>query len=114
MKRRTKRSIIAILVDVAKTLAKQSLAFRGSGKNENGNYIQIVNLLSRHCPVSKSWLENQQLKPYSTTYTSSESPNEIVHLLAQDVRKRMRDESTTAGVYSVSAEPLQIPQIKTN
>ena len=89
------KEIMAILVDVAKTLAKQSLAFRGSGKNENGNYIQIVNLLSRHCPVSKSWLENQRLKPYRTTYTSSESPNEIVHLLAQDVRKRIRDESTT-------------------
>lgn len=33
------KEIMAILFDAAKTLSKQSLAFRGSGKDENGSYI---------------------------------------------------------------------------
>ena len=43
-----------ILFDVAKTLARQSFAFRNSGNDEDGNYVKIVNLLSRHCPVLES------------------------------------------------------------
>ena len=35
------KEIMAILFDVGKTLARQSLAFRGSGKDEDGNYVQM-------------------------------------------------------------------------
>jgi hypothetical protein len=49
------KEIMALLFDVARTLARQSIAFRGSGKDEDGNFIQIVNLLSRHYPDLKSW-----------------------------------------------------------
>ena len=48
------KEIMAILFDVAKTLARQSLAFRGSGNDNDGNYVQIFNLLFRHCPVLES------------------------------------------------------------
>ena len=98
------KEIMAILFDVGKTLARQSLAFRGSGKDEDGNYVQVVNLLSRHCPVLKSWLEDRRLKPYSTTYMSSESQNEMVHLLAQEVKKKIKEEINSAGIFSVSAD----------
>jgi hypothetical protein len=98
------KEIMALLFDVARTLERQSIAFRGSGKDEDGNFIQIVNLLSRHYPDLKAWLKDQRLKPNSTTYTSSESQNEMVHLLAKTVRKEIRDVITAAGVYSVSAD----------
>ena len=95
---------MAILFDVGKTLARQALAFRGSGKDEDGNYVQIVNRLSRHCPVLKSWREDRRLKPYITTYMSSESQNEMVHLLAQEVKKKIKEEINSAGIFSMSAE----------
>ncbi|CAB3978406.1 Hypothetical predicted protein [Paramuricea clavata] len=43
------KAITTILFDVARTLARQTLAFRGSGNDDDGNFIQIVHLLSRHC-----------------------------------------------------------------
>ncbi|XP_046859020.1 zinc finger MYM-type protein 1-like [Xenia sp. Carnegie-2017] len=98
------KEIMLILLDVARTLARQSLAFRGGGDDKDGNFIQIVNLLSRHCPVLKLWLDDQRLRPYSTTYTSSEAQNEMLHLLAQSVRDEIRAEIKSAGVFSVSAD----------
>lgn len=77
---------------------------QGSLLLDDGNYVQIVNLLSRHCPLLKSWLEDQRLKPYSTTYMSSESQNEMVHLLAQEVKKKIKGEINSAGIFSVSAD----------
>ena len=63
--------------------------FRGEGDDKDGNFVQIVNLLSRHCPVLKSWLDDQRMTPYSTTYTSSKS-----QLLAQSVRGQICAEIT--------------------
>ena len=60
--------------------------------------------MSRHCPTLKEWLENKGLKPYSTKYISAGSQNELVHLLAEDVRSRIKDEISAAGIYSVSAD----------
>jgi hypothetical protein len=47
------RESIEILLDVARTLARQGIAFRGSSseKDETGNFRQIVNLLARHSPI---------------------------------------------------------------
>ena len=49
-----------ILLDVARTLNRQGLAFRGSSTHEHGesdgNFYQIVHLVSRHCPSLKKWL----------------------------------------------------------
>lgn len=40
------KEIILTLLDVVRTLARQSLAFRGECDDKDGNFIQIVNLLS--------------------------------------------------------------------
>ena len=98
------QEIMTILFYVARTLSRQSLSFKGSGNDENGNFFQLVNLVSRHCPTLKEWLENKGLKPYSTKYISAGSQNELVHLLAEDVRSRIKDEISAAGIYSVSAD----------
>ena len=39
------KEIILILLDWVRTLAKQSLAFRGEGDDKDGNFVKIVNLL---------------------------------------------------------------------
>ena len=48
------REVIKILLDVARTLARQGLAFGGGKKDENGNFMQLVNLMARHCPILMS------------------------------------------------------------
>mgnify|MGYP002803656161 CR=1 FL=1 len=58
------RKIVEILLDVAKTLGQQGIAFRGEASSENGNFYQIVPLIARHCPDLKQWLSNARLRPY--------------------------------------------------
>ena len=44
--------VVKILLDVCRTLARQDIDFRGDGTLElNGNFNQIVMLVSRHCPL---------------------------------------------------------------
>ena len=79
-----------ILLDVARTLARQGLAFRGSSTHEHGesdgNFYQIVHLVSRHCPSLKKWLSEARLRPYHVTYMSAESQNEMITILGSCVR----------------------------
>ena len=71
------KSIMKILFDIARTLARQGIAFRGTAGDQNGNFVQFVNLLSRHCPHMKEWLDSKRLKPYSTKYMSPNSQDEL-------------------------------------
>ena len=95
---------IKIFMDIAKTLARQDIAFRGDASEKNGNYNQIVQLLARYCPKFQYWLKNRRNRPFQVSYMSSESQNEIIQVLAEDIRKRVIDEIKEAGMFSVSAD----------
>ena len=47
------RKIVGILLDVAKTLGRQGIAFRGEASDQNGNFYQIVHLIALHGPDLK-------------------------------------------------------------
>ncbi|XP_046843246.1 uncharacterized protein LOC124437305 isoform X2 [Xenia sp. Carnegie-2017] len=48
---------IKILLDIARTLARQQLAFRGLNEKHEGNFIQISNLVARHNPRLQQHLQ---------------------------------------------------------
>lgn len=100
------RRVLLILTDVARTLGRQSMAFRGAGdaQNENGNFKQIVNLLSRHNPIVKKWLNETSSRSHKVTYLSGESQNEFIQLLGDKIRVEMVSEIQKAGMYSVIAD----------
>ena len=70
----------------------------------DGNFYQMVQLVGRHNPVMRRWLDEKRLRPYHTTYMSPRSQNEFISLLASDVRTKIRDDVVNAGVYSVMAD----------
>ena len=96
--------MISILLDVARTLARQSLAFRGDGDDTKGNFHQITRLVSRHNPSLKHWLESKDMKQFQTTYMSGKSQNEFTQLLADAVREDIVQEVSTAGMFGVMAD----------
>ena len=58
------RKVIEILVDVTKSLGRQGFAFRGHDSFEkeiDGNFMQVVHLISRHCHIMKKWLDEIDL-----------------------------------------------------
>ena len=96
--------VIEILFDVAKTLTKNGLALRGSNADEDGNFHQIVELVLRHNPVMKAWVDNCSARKYHTTYLSPESQNEFICLLCEDIRSRISTCVKRAGFCSVMAD----------
>ena len=91
-------------MDIARTPARQDIAFRGGGSEENGNLYQIVQLLARYCPSSQHWLCSRRYLAFQVSYMSPESQNEIVQLLSEDVRKQVINEIKDAGMFSTSAD----------
>jgi len=98
------KDVIKILFDVTRTLARQGLSFRGDGDENNGNFKQIILLLSRYCPTMKTWLEETAFRPYHVTYMSHDSQNEFIHLLAKETKKKIVSEVKKAQMYSVMAD----------
>lgn len=79
---------VKVLIDVARTLAKQSIAFRGSDRDDDGNFLQIARLVARHNKNFQLWLDDAKMCPYPTTYLSPSSQNEFIQLLSEEVREK--------------------------
>lgn len=84
-------SVINILLDVTRTLAKQGIAFRGNAE-EDGNFVQVVKLIARHNLVMNRWLSDSFLRPYHVTYLSAQSQNEFIELIGKDVQQKIVNE----------------------
>ena len=98
------KEVVKILLDIVKTLFRQDVAFRGNESDKNGNYRQIVALVVSHCPLLGQWINCRQSRPYHVTYMAPESQNEMIELLADDVRQRIVDEIKKASMFGFSAE----------
>ena len=55
--------VINILIDCCRYLARQGLAFRGH-EHEEGNFHQLVYLLSRHNSLLNDWIKNINNRPF--------------------------------------------------
>lgn len=96
--------VISILLDVTKTLGRQGLAFRGHANDENGNFKQIIQLISRHCPILKEWLDSARFRPYHTTYMSPKSQNEFINVLASSIKSNITKKVNDARQFAVMAD----------
>lgn len=98
------KKVIYMLIDIAKTLGRQGLAFRGSdvAENDNGNFKQIVNLLTWHNPILKRWHDETSSRSHNVSYLSSQK--ELIFLLGKKVRKAIVSEVLNAGEFSVTAD----------
>jgi hypothetical protein len=61
--KKSNEAVIKILIDCTRFLARQGLAFR-EHTDEEGNFHQLVYLLSRHQPILKGWINNTKSRPY--------------------------------------------------
>ena len=93
-----------MLFDVAKTLARNGLAFRGNDDDGNGKFRQIVYLLARHNSVMKSWLDGREFRKHKTTYLNPRSQAEYVSLLGEEVRKEISNRFKKVSFCSVKAD----------
>ncbi|KAL4084660.1 hypothetical protein QTP88_027587 [Uroleucon formosanum] len=100
------KAVIRILFDVSRTLARQGLAFRGNGNEKNGNFYQIILLISRHNSTMKTWLNDSYFRRYYSTYLSHDSQDEFIHLLAKETKNNIIEEVKEAGMYSIIEDTM--------
>lgn len=98
------RDIIRILLDITLTLSRQGLAFRSGDNDENGNFFQIVNLMSKHNPLLNKWLQDTKLRSYQVTYLSPQSQNEFISLLAEELKKTIVQEIKKSTFFTIMAD----------
>lgn len=110
------KDAVSILIDLARTLARQGLAFRSHNEGENelqdGNFYQMVLLLSRHNAILKRWLNDKSMRSHKVTYLSMKSQNEFIELLAAETRKNIVEEVSTSDIFSVLADTTPDVQFK--
>ena len=90
--RQRNRKTVEFLFDVTKILGRQGLAFRAHGNDEDGNFRQIVLLLSRHFMEMKQWLQDKHLRSYHVTYLSAQSQNEFMDIIGKEVQRQIISE----------------------
>jgi hypothetical protein len=80
----------------------RNLSFRGSNEKNfvtnNGNFLGLVDLLSKYDPVLKELLMHPEKSP---KYLSPQIQNELVSLFAQDVNHSILVEIQNAKWFSL-------------
>ncbi|CAM4949812.1 unnamed protein product [Rotaria socialis] len=100
---KSNQQIIEMLIDCVRYLARQGLACRGQ-EDQDGNFYQLVHLLSRHNSVLEDWIKNINNRPYKITYMSKDSQNEFIQLLGDCVQHKNLCEIKEASYYSIMAD----------
>ena len=90
------------MVDVAKTLAKCGLPFRGHDERKEsinrGNFLEVVGLLSRWDPVFAGYMEKSTR---NCNYLSNRAQNDFIHAMADAVLKEIVEAIKSAEIFTV-------------
>ena len=101
--------VLKRVIAVICTLAERGLAFRGSsesfGSQQNGNYLGLLELVAEFDPFLATHIEKfgNSGSGY-TSYLSKTTCDELIHMMANKVRKSIIEELTEAGYFSLSVD----------
>lgn len=104
------KEILRRILDVILTLSRCNLPFRGHRENiqkidiKSGNFLNIIDLLSRYDPLLKSHIENQATK---TKYFSPLIQNELIQLSSTHLLNNMFSEIKTSPFFSLILDTTQ-------
>lgn len=96
------RCYLARLVDIAKTLARCGMPFRGHNEKKEslnrGNFLEIVSLLSRWDPIFAEYIENGAR---NCTYLSNRAQNDLIHSMGDLVLKKIVEDIKVAQFFTI-------------
>lgn len=103
------QNILQRVVEIIRFLAERGLAFRGSdekvGSPSNGNYLGILELLSKFDPFLAEHINSHANKGKGhTSYLSKTTCEEFIEILGTSVLDRIVSELKSCKYYSVSVD----------
>uniref|UniRef100_A0A2N9J138 TTF-type domain-containing protein n=1 Tax=Fagus sylvatica TaxID=28930 RepID=A0A2N9J138_FAGSY len=97
--------ILARIIGVVKTLSRNSLPFRGSNEKiyekNNGLFCQLIEFLAEFDPVMKDHLRRVVDKEVQNHYLSHKIQNELISLLANEIKEEIRKKILKAKYFSI-------------
>jgi hypothetical protein len=102
-------SVLERISEVIRFLAERGLAFRGHnetiGSPNNGNYLGIIELLSKFDPFLEQHIHAHASQGRGhTSYLSSTIMEELIELMGNEVFARILEELKCAKFYSISVD----------
>ena len=80
----TNRRMFLKILSAIRYLARQGLALRGDGDEQNGNFLQLLKLKGQDDPAMIDWLKRKANK-----YTSHQNQNNILRIMAMNVLREV-------------------------
>ena len=104
--------ILARIIRVVKTLSRNSLLFRGSNekiyKKNSGLFCQLIEFFAEFDPIMKDHLRRVVDKEVQNHYLSHKIQNELISLLANEIKEEIRRKILKTKYFSVILIVLQI------
>lgn len=102
------RQVLERILNVTLTLATCNLVFRGSSEklecNNKGNFLSIMQLLLKYDPVLQKLLQRPKR---GVTYLSPQIQNEVIDLLAKQIKREIITELQNALFFSLILDTTQ-------
>ncbi|XP_022876703.1 zinc finger MYM-type protein 1-like [Olea europaea var. sylvestris] len=99
------RHVLTRIIAIVKRLAKNTLPFRGDDKRlnveNNGLFLQMVEMVSEFDPIMKEDLRRANAKEIQYTNLGKKIQNELIQLLANEVRNAIVKKVKHAKYFAV-------------
>ena len=99
------QQVLERLIALARVLAQQNLAFRGSSDRVftqgNGNFLKFVEFLAMFDPLMKEHLRKITAKETKIHYLGKDVQNELISLLGTSVKQHILDDVKRAKYFAI-------------